>query len=90
MNVNFNTTPEDSENINTIVNMAINTTEYPVDKMSLEMDITAVHLNDCPLDLEKLMWFDEFNFMHDVAGIQSHIDRNTGKLKDHFLPRCSV
>lgn len=53
------------------------------------MDITAVHLNGNPLQLEKLLKADYFNFAHDVFGINRHIDRNTGKLLNHFSPRYS-
>lgn len=55
--------------------------------MEIEMDITACHCNGCELDLEKLLTFDDFNFMHDVGGIANHINRTTGKLEDCFLPR---
>lgn len=53
----------------------------------VSMDITATHLNGTPLNLEKLLNFDDFNFAHDIQGIMRHIDRDTGRLKDHFLPR---
>lgn len=52
------------------------------------MDLIATHANGCPLDFDKLLAFDDFNFQHDFWGIVSHIDRNTGKLKNNFLPRC--
>ncbi|MHB0965308.1 MAG: DUF6874 family protein [Bellilinea sp.] len=53
----------------------------------IEMDITACHLNGCPLKLEALLHADDFNFVHDVQGIHQHLDRETGELKDCFLPR---
>lgn len=59
------------------------------DLLSLSMDITATHLNGCPLDFDKLLTASDPDFAHDVFGISRHIDRTTGKLKDHFLPRCS-
>ena len=58
-----------------------------VDPLCLTMDITAVHANGCPLRLQALLDADEFNFLHDVTKIERHIDRNTGKLRDHFVPR---
>lgn len=58
-------------------------------RLSSEMDVTACHCNGCPLRLEELLAADDFNFMHDMAGIRNHIDRETGKLMDHFLPRFS-
>ena len=60
-----------------------------IDVMNLNMDISAVHIKT-PLNLEKFESFDDVNFFHDVFGISRHIDRTTGKLKDHFLPRCSM
>jgi len=41
------------------------------------------------LDFEKLLSFDDFNFYHDMFGIHNNLDRNTGKLKNHFVPRCA-
>lgn len=60
-----------------------------LDFIDTSMDITACHLNGNPLDLEKLLKADPFNFAHDITGIARHIDRETGQLKDCFLPRCS-
>jgi hypothetical protein len=54
------------------------------------MDITAVHLNDCPLRLEALSEADNFNFAHDVFGIRRHLNRETGKLENFFSPRFSA
>lgn len=60
------------------------------DKVEVMMDVTAVHLNDVELDLDKLLnEFDDFNFAHDINGIRGHIDVNTGKLRRCFLPRCA-
>jgi hypothetical protein len=58
-----------------------------IDAHSLQMDLAATDFT-CPLDLEKLLSFDDFSFIHDVTGIMAHLDRSTGNLKDHFLPRC--
>lgn len=58
-----------------------------VDALSLTMDVTACHLNGCPLKLADLLAADDFNFIHDIGGIRRHIDRDTGKLTDCFLPR---
>lgn len=53
------------------------------------MDVEACHCNGNPLDLKKLLGFDDFNFAHDVFGIRRHIDRTEGKLLDCFLPRST-
>jgi hypothetical protein len=52
------------------------------------MDLSAVHAA-CPLDLEKLAGFDDFNFAHDVGGIHRHLSRSTGKLQNFFVPRSA-
>lgn len=54
---------------------------------NLEMDITACHSNGCQLKLIELLQADDLNFTHDVIGIRQHMDRATGKLQEHFLPR---
>ncbi len=59
------------------------------DIMDWSMDLTACHCNGTPLDLDKLLAFDDFNFAHDAFGISRHINRTTGRLKDCFLPRAS-
>lgn len=59
-------------------------------KMDFIMDIEATHCNGCPIDLDKLLDTPDFDFMHDIAGITNCLDRETGKLKDCFLPRCAA
>ena len=61
---------------------------YPL--MDCQMDLAATHLNGNPLDLEKLMDFDDANFNHDIVGIKVNINRNTGELENCFSPRCSA
>ena len=39
-------------------------------------------------EIKRLMKFDDFSFAHDIVGIQANIDRNTGKLRNCFVPRC--
>ena len=51
------------------------------------MDIDACHNNGCPLKLQELLDADDFNFAHDVFGIRQHINRQTGKLENCFVPR---
>lgn len=59
-------------------------------KVDLMMDLEAVHSNGCKLDLDVLHNFNEQNFYHDIIGIIHHLDRETGKLKDCFVPRCAA
>ena len=84
MSVNFATSAADNALINAIVARA-----KPVDAVGLHMDLTAVHANGCPMDFARMLAADDFNFWHDLCGIQWHLDRKTGRL-GHFLPRCSL
>ena len=91
--IKFNTTLEDARLINRIAERAENLAvgqNITFDRLSCEMDVTATHLNGTPLDLQKFLDFDDFNFAHDIAGILRHIDRSTGKLTGFFLPRCAL
>lgn len=64
---------------------------WELDKLSVEMDLIACHCNDYPLDLERLLFkFDDFDFLHDVVGIMNHINRDTAKLENLFIPRCAL
>lgn len=58
-------------------------------KQHHRMNITACIANGNPLRLEELLAADDFNFAHDVFGIDRHICRDTGKLLNHFSPRFS-
>lgn len=80
-----------SEISNRAVALCKKSDELPdIDKMDLDMDIGAVHANGIKLDLDKFFKFPDFDFMHDVFGIQRHIDRGTGTLQDCFVPRCAA
>ena len=53
------------------------------------MDVHSVHMS-VPLDLDRLLEADDFNFAHDVFGISKYLDRKTGELTDCFRPRHAV
>lgn len=57
------------------------------DRMSLIMDLEFVHGDEGTLRLQDLLDADDFNFSHDVVGIQNHFNRETKKLENLFLPR---
>lgn len=59
------------------------------DRVSLVMDVTATHANGNRLRLNDLLGTDDFNFAHDLGGICSCLDRDTGKLTGNFRPRFS-
>jgi hypothetical protein len=58
------------------------------EKQSLEMDIAAAHLHK-PLRLEELLRAPRADFGHDVHGIRAYIDRETGAMTEHFVPRAA-
>lgn len=87
--ISFNTTKEEDNTISLIVKRAVKLDFIEVDTLSLQMDLSATHCNGTPLDLEKLLAIDDFNFAHDIYGIMDHIDRTNGQLTRGFLPRCS-
>jgi hypothetical protein len=100
MSVNLNATPEDTITIHKIgkrfskimrdlVKKGVLKKSDCPSQIDIEMDVTACHLNGNLLDLKRLLGADDFNFSHDLVGINKHLDRKTGKLKDCFVPRCS-
>lgn len=91
--VRFNATKKDLGLIRRIVRRAMEAAER-IDSnytpLDCEMDLLACHLNGNRLDLQKLLDADDWNFAHDIFGIRGHIDRETGKLKNCFLPRSTL
>ena len=90
MNVSFDCTKDELRIIREIAKRAHeraarNHQEYLL--IDAEMDVCATHANGCPLRLEELLGADDFNFAHDVFGIRAHLDRESGTLRDCFLPR---
>ena len=62
------------------------------DRMGVQMDITAAfnsNKNVTVLALKNLLNADTFNFMHDIYGINQHLNHDTGKIENCFLPRCA-
>lgn len=87
----FTATPAEREIIERIAKRAValyrkygNT---DVDELDIQMDLEACHCNGCPLRLADMEQADNFNFMHDVTGINVHLNHDTGKLERCFLPR---
>lgn len=92
--VSFKTNANDQATITAIAKRyrdicKANGLKVPVNVQGIAMDITACHANGCPLHLTRLLAFPNFDFTHDVSGIAAHINRDTGKLMDSFLPRCA-
>ena len=83
-------TREDSDIIDEIVERACDSKlNRHKDVQGLTMDIAATHISN-PLRLQELLDADDFNFGHDICGIQRHLDRDTGTLINFFSPRFSA
>jgi len=71
--------------IDNILDRAENNNLLWKDKITLFMD-----LDNADLDWGLLDSFDDDNFQHDIIGIQNNMNRKTGQLDQHFLPRSGV
>jgi hypothetical protein len=60
------------------------------DRQTLMMDLDATHSNGCQLNLTMLLNASSIDFAHDIYGIHRHLDRDTGRLMDHFSPRYTL
>ena len=91
--VSFKVASDEIDTISKIVDRAMELYRrhgHRPNRMTVHMDVTATHANGCALRLAELLEADDFNFAHDLYGIDRHLDRNTGKLTDHFLPRFAA
>lgn len=91
--IKFSATKKEMKFIERIVERALKIAkdhEVSCDKGSLLMDIEACHCNGVKLDLKKLLSFSNADFAHDVFGIRRHLDRDTGRLRNNFYPRCAL
>lgn len=86
--IQFDTTRAEAELIDKIVDRAVKM-EDSIDRLSLDMDLSATNANGCKLDFEKLLDFNDFNFAYDIGGIIQHLNRTTGQLENCFVPRCA-
>lgn len=80
-------TPEDSKRIGNIVSRF---SKYIAHPTSTSMDLIACHTHANPLDLAAMEKGDEFDVMHDIAGIARHLNRGTGELGGCFIPRFTL
>lgn len=58
-----------------------------INRFDLQMDLCAAH-DIVGIDIDRLMKFDDFSFMHDITGIFINLDREKGEMGNSFLPRC--
>lgn len=80
------------DTIGKIADRAVNlyaTHEVRIERINVLMDLMAVHFDVQKLRLDDLLTADDFNFMHDISGINHHLDRDNYRLMDHFSPRFS-
>lgn len=90
MTIKFTEDRAEQDIIDKIVDRALTFSDFAnadFDKLDLVMDISAANASGCPLKLAELVEAKNFDFCHDIAGIVNNLDRNTGELKNCFLPR---
>lgn len=56
------------------------------DRLSLTMDLDCVN-ELFNLRLQQLLDTDNFNFSHDIVGIQNNLNRQTRQMENCFVPR---
>jgi hypothetical protein len=59
------------------------------ERQDVFMDITATIMGGCRLRLDDWLAADDFNFVHDLVGIERHLNRQTFALMD-FRPRFAM
>ena len=77
---------KETEMIIKIANRAKEMNLLEDDRIALMMDL-EVALEEFDLDLAKLLDADDFNFTHDIVGIQHNLDRSNEKFINCFVPR---
>lgn len=87
--LNFHVTREETILISAIIRRAakLMADDEPLNRLESHMDLSACIANGCPLKLQEMLDAPDFDFAHDFYGIRRHINRQTGQLEDHFLPR---
>ena len=90
MTVSFKISRRDKLALDCVISRTLTLAPDFASKMELSMDLVATHANGCRMDFEALAAADDFNLLHDVAGIRRHLDRTTGKLGDCFVPRFAI
>lgn len=86
------TTPEQWKAIERAISRFLkisNLTDKDASRMNLEIMLDMVN-RATPLDLVRLAdVFDDFNLVHDVAGMAGNVNRD-GTLNNCFVPRCTL
>ena len=58
-------------------------------KLSIALDLEFAH-QDVGIDLPRLLAADEATFAHDLLGIRQHLNHQTHKLENCFVPRTAL
>lgn len=77
---------KDTETIHQIVARAKGKNLVGNSPVSLEMDLHCAN-DEFNLRLDELLEADDFNFSHDIVGIQNNLDREQCKMTNLFVPR---
>ena len=72
--------------IGEIANRAV-TINPSYNKTTVMMDLLVLYDNGVKMRWEELLNAPTLDFMHDINGINQHLNRNTYKLEDGFCPR---
>ena len=84
MDITPTTTREDFALIHRIADRAV--TSLGLDFLTVALDVEHAHAQ-IPMDIDRLLLADRFNFSHDICGISRHMNRETGRLENCFVPR---
>lgn len=60
-----------------------------VSALDIQLDLAVCHTGPQALRLDDMLAADDFNLMHDVSGLNRHLDVERCELADHFSPRFS-
>ena len=74
------------EIISKIANRAV-TINPAYDKSTVMMDLLVIYETGVEMRWEEFLNAPVFDFMHDINGINQHLNRDTYKLEDCFWPR---
>lgn len=92
--LNFNISPADMDLCKQIAFRAIEIAKtlgnHTFDAFSMTADIACCHCNGTPLHLLRFLMSDNADFMHDFAGICTHLNRRTGQIMHGFKPLFGV
>ena len=74
--------------LNRVDKLRVEYGDTPPDRITLMISLEYANLSIN--ELKNLLSFDDGSFGHDVYGIDKYMCRDTYKLTDCFLPRCSM